>query len=439
MSERDAGRLPTSAFRRFVKLGGLAGRVGASVLGEQLKELARSEDADDERRVEHLVKNARRIVETLGELKGAAMKVGQMLSLHVDLMPPEVAAVLRALQRDAPRVPFEVMRYEIEGQLGPCDRLFAHLDEQAYAAASIGQVHRAELHDGRPVAVKIQYPAIDHIIQADMKNLRVLFQALFSLFSKADFDPIWREVRDRLLEEIDYTREAANLERMAELHVGVQDIVIPKVVPEASARNVLTMEYVEGIAPEDACSEKYPQELKDRWGRVLFEFQYRGLFRHRLLHADPNLANFAFLEDGRVIVYDFGCVKRPPEVLVAGYAGVIRAALRDDRAAIPGILLEMGVGKGGGVPLPHAMTDPYVDLFGQILRADPPYTFGEDPDLYQKLLDLGLTNLGEARDLRFPQEIVFIDRCLAGHFGNLTKLRATGPWRQLAIDYVGEP
>ena len=244
MSERRAdagGRLATSAFRRFVKLGGLAGRVGASVLGEQLKELARSENAGDERRVEHLVKNAKRIVETLGELKGAAMKVGQMLSLHVDLMPPEVAVVLRALQRDAPRVPFEVMRYEIEGQLGSCDRLFARLDEEAFAAASIGQVHRAELHDGRRVAVKIQYPAIDHIIQADMKNLRVLFQALFSLFSKADFEPIWHEVRDRLLEEIDYTREAANLARMAELHADVPEIVIPKVVPEASARNVLTI------------------------------------------------------------------------------------------------------------------------------------------------------------------------------------------------------
>ena len=440
MNETDAGhRLTTSAFRRFVKIGGLAGRVGASVLGEQLRELARTGDTGDERRVEHLVKNATRIVETLGELKGAAMKLGQMLSLHVDMMPPEVAAVLRALQRDAPRVPFEVMRYEIAGQLGDVDGLFARLERRAFAAASIGQVHRAELHDGRRVAVKIQYPAIDHIIKADMKNLRVLLQALFSLFSKADFDPIWREVRDRLLEEIDYTREAENLERMAELHAGVPEVVIPKVVPEASARGVLTMEYVEGISPEAACSDALPQELKDRWGRILFELQFRGLFRHRLLHADPNLANFAFLEDGRVIVYDFGCVKQPPERLVSGYASVIRAAIRDDRAAIPGILLEMGVGKEGDLPLAHEVTDPYVDIFGQILRADPPYTFGEDPDLYQKLLNLGLANLGEARDVRFPEEIVFIDRCLSGHFGNLTKLRATGPWRQLALEYVGEP
>ncbi len=433
--ESSDPRLITSAFRRFVKLGGLAGRVGASVLGEQIRELAGP--AGEERRVEHMVRNATRIAETLGELKGAAMKVGQMLSLHVGLLPPEVAAVLKALQGDAPRVPFEVMQYEIEGQLDNYHQLFARLEQRAFAAASIGQVHRGELHDGRQVAVKIQYPAIDHIIKADMKNLRVLLQALFSLFFKADFDPVWREVRDRLLEEIDYLHEAENLKRMAALHADVPEIVIPRVVEEASARGVLTMEYVEGISPERACSEEFPQELRDRWGIVLFELQYRGLFQHRFLHGDPNLANFAFLEDGRVIVYDFGCVKRPPANIVAGYAGVIRAAAGGRNADIPDILRSMGVYMEGGIALPAEMTAPYVDLFGQILRPEPPYCFGEDPDLYRKVMDLGMGHLAEARDIRFPQDLVSIDRALSGHFGNLTKLESTGPWRQLAMKYVG--
>ncbi len=439
MTDTSDPRLITSAFRRFVKLGGLAGRVGASVLGEQIRELARADPAGDERRTEHLVRNATRIVETLGELKGAAMKVGQMLSLHVGLLPPEVAAVLKTLQGDAPRVPFEVMQYEVEGQLENYHQLFARLEQRAFAAASIGQVHRGELHDGRRVAVKIQYPAIDHIIQADMKNLRVLLQALFSLFFKADFDPVWREVRDRLLEEIDYVHEAENMKRMAALHAGVPEIVIPAVVEEASARGVLTMEYVEGISPQRACSEEFPQELRDRWGTVLFEFLYRGLYQHRFLHGDPNLANFAFLEDGRVIVYDFGCVKRLPEKIVAGYAGVIRAAADGRNADIPGILLEMGVCKEGDVALPVEMTDPYVELFGEILRPEPPYSFGEDPDLYRKIIDLGMGHLGEARDIRFPEDLVSVDRCLSGHFGNLTKLRSTGPWRQLAMKYAAAP
>ncbi|MCP3958755.1 MAG: AarF/ABC1/UbiB kinase family protein [bacterium] len=429
-------RPSTSAFRRFVKLGGLAGRVGASLLSEQVLELARSEDSKEERKTETLVRNAIRVVETLGELKGAAMKVGQMLSLQVGLLPPEVAAVLRALQKNAPRVPFEVMQYEIKGQIEDYDRLFAHLEPQAFAAASIGQVHRAELRDGRRVAVKIQYPAIDYIIRADMKNLRVMLQALFSLFSTADFDPIWKEVRDRLLEEIDYRQEAENLKRMAELHVDVPEIVIPKVVEEASAHGVLTMEYLEGISPERACSDEFPQKLKNQWGRVLFELQFRGIFEHRLLHADPNLANFAFLDDGRVIVYDFGCVKRPPDKLVRGYAAIIRAALDGRRDEIPELLVDLGVFKEGGVPLPAEVVDPYLDIFSEILRPEPPYMFGEDEELYQKLIDLGMDNLSAARDLQFPEDIVFIDRCLAGHFGNMTKLGATGVWRGLVAKYV---
>ena len=426
----------TSAFRRLTRLGGLAGRVGASLLAEQIRDLARDEEAREEGKTEALIRNATREVETLGELKGAAMKVGQMLSLHEGLLPPEVASVLKALQKGAPRVPFEVMEQEIKGQLESYDELFDHLDPRAFAAASIGQVHRAWLRDGRKVAVKIQYPAIDHIIRADLKNLRVLLQGLFSLFTRADFGPVWEEVRDRLEEELDYVGEAENMRRMAALHVDVPEIVVPDVVDEASARGVLTMEYVEGIAPARACSEAYGQELRNRWGAVLLEFQLRGIFEHRFLHADPNLANFAFLEDGRVIVYDFGCMKRPPADLVAGYKTIVRAALDGRRADIPGILLRLGVYKEDGVAFSREVVDPYVDIFSEIIRPDPPYTFGEDEALYEKLIDLGKANLDEARDIRFPRDVVFIDRSLAGHFGNLSELRATGRWRDMVEKYV---
>ena len=433
-----SGEPITSAFRRFAKLGGLAGRVGASMLGEEIAGFVRSDLKQQARKTEALVRNATRVVETLGELKGAAMKLGQMLSLHVGLLPPEVAAVLKALQRDAPRVPFEVMEYEIKGQIPDYEKIFARLEPEAFAAASIGQVHEAELRDGRRVAVKIQYPAIDYIIKADLKNLRRVLKSLFALFSTVDFEPVWEEVRDRLLEELDYAHEAENMRKMAELHAGVPEIVVPGVVEEASARGVLTMEYVAGIAPERAASGEFPQELRDRWGRVLLEFQYRGLLEHRFLHADPNLANFSFLDDGRVIVYDFGCVKRIPEKLAAGYAALLRAVLGGRREEIPGILFDLGVYKDDGGALSRELIDPYVDLFGEILRPEPPYTFGEDRDLYQKLIDLGTANWSHARDLHFPHDVVFIDRSLAGHFGNLTKLRATGRWRDLVLEYVGD-
>jgi len=427
--------LITSSFRRFLKLGGLMGRVGASVAGEQVAGLVRSAESKEAHKTENLVLNAKRIVETLGELKGAAMKVGQMLSLHEGLLPPEVAAVLSALQKEAPKVPAEVIGYEIEGSLPDYDDLFESLDLEGFAAASIGQVHEGRLRDGRRVAVKIQYPLIDQIVTADLKTLRTVLQRLFSLFSNADFDPVWQEVRDRLLEELDYTHEAENMREMIDLHADVPEIVIPKVVDEATTRNVLTMEFVEGIPPARACSDEFDQQTKDRWGRVLFEFQLRGLLKHRFMHADPNLANFSFLEDGRVVVYDFGCVKRVPPEIAGGYAGLFLAGIEGRNEDIPQLLAGMKVFRDEGEALSQELTDPYFDLFVQILRKDPPYTFGLNERIYKEMIQLGIASVGEAVDIRFPQDIVFIDRSMAGHFGNLGRLRATGPWRELVESY----
>ena len=413
------------------------GRVGASVLTERAIDVARSSPSKQLRRTENLVKNATRIAETLGEMKGAAMKVGQMLSLHEGMLPPEVAAVLQVLQKEAPRVPSEVMRYEVEGALGgKIDKLFADFEEEAFAAASIGQVHRGSLKDGTPVAIKIQYPLIDEIVKADLKNMKRLLQGLFGLVFDVDFEPIWEELRDRLLEEIDYLHEAQNMHTMSELHADVPEIVIPTVIEELSSKNVLTMRFVDGIPPSEATSNRYPQELKNQWGRILLEFQLRGLLEHRVLHADPNLANFAFLEDGRVVVYDFGCIKRIPERIALGYARLLRAALENRLQDVPQVLREMGVYKKGEVALSNAILDPYVELVADILRQDPPYVFGEDEQLYERILELGAANWSHSKDVQFPEDIIFIDRSLSGHFGNLIRLRASGPWRQLVDHYT---
>jgi predicted unusual protein kinase regulating ubiquinone biosynthesis (AarF/ABC1/UbiB family) len=426
----------TSAVRRFVKLGGLAGRVGASVVGNQVLDAARSGPSKQIKKTENLVRNAMRIAETLGEMKGAAMKVGQMLSLHEGMLPPEVAEVLRGLQKEAPRVPAEVMEYEIRGSLENYDELFEELDFEAFAAASIGQVHLGRLRDGREVAVKIQYPLIDEIVKADLKNLKNLLHALLGLITDLDFEPIWSELRDRLLEELDYSHEAANIRRMAELHTDVPEIIIPKVVAEATTRNVLTMEYVGGITPTDACSEEYDEEMRDRWGVVLAEFLMRGLMEHRFLHADPNLANFAFREDGRVVVYDFGCVKEVPEALAGGYADLLTAAAEGGGEQVSAVMRRMGMHMKGGEPLPPDAIDPYVEIFGAILRVEPPYTFGDDEDLYSRLFDLGFSNMEYSKDMVFPEDAIFIHRSLGGHFGNLSRLRATGPWRELVFRYA---
>jgi len=429
-------KLNTSAIGRFLKLGGLAGRVGASMVGSKVADVVRSGPTRELRSAENLVRNAARIAETLGELKGAAMKVGQMLSLHEGLMPPEVAEVLRSLQREAPRVPAEVMEEEIRGSLENFDELFETLDFEAFAAASIGQVHRGTLRDGRPVAVKIQYPLIDHIVRADLDNLKRVIQTVISLVFEADVEAIWEEVRDRLLEELDYTREAANIRRMADLHACVPEIVIPAVVDEATTRNVLTMELVEGATADAACSGRFTQSQRDRWGVVLMELVLRGLLEHRFLHADPNLANFAFLDDGRVVVYDFGCVKEISPGLATGYAALLMAVTLGRHAEVPGILTTIGVSTTAGAALSRELTDPWAEMLAPIARPEPPYTFGGE-DLYRRLMEHGMSSWSQAADIQFPKDAIFVNRTLGGHFGNLSRLHATGPWRELILRYAG--
>jgi predicted unusual protein kinase regulating ubiquinone biosynthesis (AarF/ABC1/UbiB family) len=438
-AERRKTGLITSPGRRLLRLGGLLGRVGASVASDRTLDLLRSGPASEAKRLENLIKNAVRIAETLGELKGAAMKVGQMLSLQEGWLPPEVAEVLRKLQREAPRVPPEVMRYEVEGSLqAPISELFDEFNEEAFAAASIGQVHAARLLDGRSVAVKIQYPAIREIVTADLKNLKRLFKSLFAMVFDADFEPLWQEMRDRLVEELDYEHEAENMRQMRLLHAGIPDIVIPEVIEDRSTDRVLTMEFIEGIPPREATSDRYDRELHDHWGRVLFEFQMRGLFEHRLLHTDPNFANFSFLEDGRVVVYDFGSVKRIPEKLAACYAALVRSVLEDRWEEVPQILQALGATRGDGSPVELELLEPYLTLLGEIFRRDPAYRFGEDPELYDKIMQAGMDNWTQATDLRFPQDVIFVDRSLAGHFGNLVRLGARAPWSEIVEKYIGD-
>jgi predicted unusual protein kinase regulating ubiquinone biosynthesis (AarF/ABC1/UbiB family) len=430
--------LNTSAIGRFVRMGGLVGRVGVSMLGDQAAGLLRDGPTKRLKKAENLVRNAARIATTLGEMKGAAMKAGQMLSLHEGLLPPEVVTVLSVLQKEAPSVSFDVMEGVLLRELEDFDELFESIETEAFAAASIGQVHHGVLRDGREVAVKIQYPKADRMVKADLKNMKTLLGSLVGMFTDIDFEPIWEEAKERLFEELDYRQEAENICRTREMYADFPAVIVPEVVAEASTQRVLTMEFVDGISPREAASDRYRQELRDTWGAVLFEFTLRGLFRQRFLHADPNLANFAFREDGKVAVYDYGCMKQVPDKIAAGYAGLMDAVIHRRKKALPNILFDMGVYKEGGVPLSRYLTDPYVDVLQGIVRASPPYTFGEDDTIYKALYDLGMSNFQEASDIRFPRDMVFIDRTLAGLFGNLARLRATGPWRRILREYTAK-
>ncbi len=427
----------TSPLGRLFELGSLAARAGASTVASRLSGIGRSAPAREALRTADLVKNAHRLVATLGELKGAAMKVGQMLSLQDAFLPPEVAVVLRSLQGETPSLPLSMVEDQLAEELGDPLQIFASFEPEAFAAASIGQVHRAVLRDGRRVAVKIQYPSIDRIVEADLGNLYRVLKSVVALVSKVDFEPIWKELRARLREELDYLHEAERMRRMTELHAGIPEIVIPQVIEEASTTRILTTTYEEGLSPDEACSAATPQELKDKWGLVLFDFFLRGLLEHRLLHADPNLANFAFRRDGRVVVFDFGCIKEVPLRLARGYRGMCRTALDGRIDELPALLKKMGVHRVEGRPLDLALVEPWAALVLELLRSAPPYRFGVDDSVATRMFDAARSSLAEAGDVRFPPDIVFVNRTVGGHFGNLTRLKAEGPWRERLEQFVG--
>ncbi len=389
------------------------------------------------RKTEKFVLNAMRVTEALGELKGAAMKVGQMLSVHEGLLPPEVSSVLRSLQNEAPRVPFERMEAVLRAEV-PFDDVFAELEPEAIAAASIGQVYRGRLKDGRDVAVKVQYPDIDQVVRSDLKNLKKLFGGLVAMVAEVDFDEVWEELKDRLLEELDYEHEAANITRMAELHQGIPEVIVPAVIPEASSQRVLTMEYVPGIAPADACSDCYSQEDRDRWGQVLLEFTIRGLLEQRFLHADPNFGNYAFLEDGRLIVYDHGCMKVIPEDLARNYGRVLGALIEQNLEVLPQILYEMGIYKRkSGKPVSRAILDPMA-LEAMTIVGSEPFRFSRETEIYDLIFDVKAEYLTELTDVGLPPDLVFVNRTLSGLFGNLCRLQAEGAWAEVLAPYVAE-
>ena len=435
-SKEKSMSLLTKPYQRALKLGSLAGRVGASVLGNRTFNLFRTDISKEIHKADNLIKNARRTVKTLGSMKGGAMKIGQMLSLHEGLFPPEITAIFSTLQKEAPSIPFDEMHQQLKDDLGDKYKMFSNIHTEPYASASIGQVHVGELTSGQQVVIKIQYPKIDDVIRADLKNLKNVLGRLFALFSSIEWDPIWDELKARLLEELDYINEANNILRMRKLHENIPDIIIPDVIQSLCSNRVLTMERVDGISPKMACTDIYPQHMKDKWGQVLFEQLNRSIFVNRLLHADPNFGNFAFQTDGKVILYDFGCVKQIPDYIHKGLTDLSCAVLDDQMESIPDIMRTMGVYKGDGDLLPLDMIEPYYQMFTDAFRQTPVYIFGEDREFYQKLIALGRTNLPRSHDISIPKDIIFIDRTVVGTIGNLRKLYASGPWGTMMEKYV---
>lgn len=402
--------------------------------GNTMANFFRDSGRKEEYRLDTLLKNAQRVTEQLGQLKGVPMKIGQMVSLHDNLFPKEVIQVFKSLQKQAPSVPFEDMVAMVREELGASYDNIRNVERTPLASASIGQVHRVVLKDGRKIVLKVQYPGIDEVIRSDLKNLKGILKRVFSMFTRMDMEEIWQELKARLLEELDYEHEAESMRRMAALYHGDGRVIIPQVIDEMTSRHVLGMELVQGIAPDAATGEAYGDELRSAWGVSLLSFALRGLFEFQFLHADPNMANFSFLENGGIVVYDFGCMKEVPAALCDGYVELIRAVLNHEYPRIPALLKSMGVYKASGDTISWEMAKDFADVFQEVFAPREYFTFGGNDDFYTRLIALGHKYINESMSFIFPKDVIFIDRTFSGHFGNLCYLKARSDWRKLLLE-----
>jgi predicted unusual protein kinase regulating ubiquinone biosynthesis (AarF/ABC1/UbiB family) len=294
VTERRA--LPTSRLGRFARLAALGARTSVSLLA--------SRDGSGA---------AARAAEVLGQLRGLAAKVGQMASYVDGVVPPAhraaYSAALEALRAASPSSSPEAIRALVEEELGaPIDRLFVEWESEPFASASIGQVHRARLEDGREVAVKVQHPGIDRAVESDLENAGMLETLVGSLGPKAvDPSSVFDDIRARFREELDYRLEAERQRTFARFHAGDPRIFVPEVIAERSARRVLTSELVSGQSLTDVA--RLPEAERRAYAETLWRFVFKGTLVAGLFNADPHPGNYFFREGGQVVFLDFGCVQ----------------------------------------------------------------------------------------------------------------------------------
>jgi predicted unusual protein kinase regulating ubiquinone biosynthesis (AarF/ABC1/UbiB family) len=340
-------RIPKGRIRRSAKLGSALGVQATRYAGTKTANVARSPERAEQRLESRHLDTALKIASTLGEMKGAAMKLGQLASfVDTDFLPDEYREIyqeqLAKLRTSAPAMPWEkvVAVLEAEYRDERIDELFQDIEQEAFAAASIGQVHRATLHDGRPVAVKVQYPGVAEALESDLQNMGMIVRLGKALAPGLDPKAIAEELRERVMEELDYEYEAQNQRAFSRAYRRHPFIYVPDVLTRLSRRRVLVTEYVEGLGFEDV--KRLDQDQRDRFGEIVFRFSFGSIYHLQHFNADPHPGNYILLDDGRVAFLDFGMTKRLDPEQIELEQRAVDAAVRRDPGALRSALHDLG-------------------------------------------------------------------------------------------------
>ena len=418
---------PPTGGNRLLKLAGMTASVAGDYARGRIKRLLQSEDearADQARQMQRM---GAQIAGTLGELKGAAMKLGQMASMAADILPKELASALQSLQKEAPPAAFSVIEQQIQSEFDqPIERLFESFDPTPFAAASIGQVHRARV-DGQEVICKVQYPGVDGAVDSDMRHLKLALLASGMLrVDKKALDAVFGEISLRMHEELDYCNESDNVRAFRMFHKRHAFVQVPEVIGHRSSKRVLTLAYAPGDNVRDFDELGYTPEERARCGMNLWRAIESQMYDFGTLHADPNPANFAFKRDGTVVMYDFGCVKQLAPGVADGYRQLVVKGLAEDYSAIEETLRALHVRRDSG-EVPHAFYKRVRDWLALPFLAAETFDFGDARLAQEAWEKLGSESLKYVTAFQPSPEVVFLNRTLGGHYATLRAMRASLP------------
>lgn len=418
---------------RNARLALLGARTGSAWAAHRARRVFADAGRRQQLDTEFEMRTAEQVAEALGHMKGALMKVGQMASYLDQGLPEHVRAALADLQQDAPPMSAELAAGVIEEELGaPPLELFAEWDPAPIASASIGQVHRAITRDGRAVAVKVQYPGVAEAVTADLANAGLIFAGLAQLFPGLDHKSLVAELRERLVEELDYAAEAAHQMEFADYYDGHPTIHVPAVLPELSTRRVLTTELSDGVRWEELLT--WPQEEKDLAAETLYRFAFGSLYRLKAFNGDPHPGNYLFHRGGRVTFLDFGLVKHFTDDELEDFGEMIRHMVIDhDPAAFRATVERIGL-LPAGLPVTDDEVVDYLGHFYEFVRVDGPYTITPEyaAETVRRFFDTSGPYATLQKAANVPQSFVIIQRINLGLYAIFGELRATGNWRRIA-------
>ncbi|MBN6040595.1 AarF/ABC1/UbiB kinase family protein [Amycolatopsis sp. 195334CR] len=430
--------LPTGRLKRALPLAALTGRtaggaVVAALQGGQRREAARERAAG-------------RYAELLGRSRGVLMKAGQLLSF-LSLDPGgsagSVQEAFSRLQSGAPAMPWAETSAVLTAELdGPLERHFAEFDTEPLAAASIGQVHRARLPGGREVAVKVQYPGIGEAIRADLANVELLtaFLRVRGVLSRGmpavDTRALIGEIAGRIGEEVDYRAEARHQRRFAAAYAGHPFIRVPAVLPELSTGRVLTTELADGLPWAEATGAA--QDLRDRWGEVVFRFLWGSLRELGVAYADPHPGNYLFHPDGSVTFLDFGCVKEFEPDRLAQIVALQRAGAEADAEGVWRASLALGSLREEDGPSPAELHD-WMSAQFLPLTAEQPFTYTREhaAALNRRMFSPFGPYGAVLKQLTMPPHTLFHSRMDTGVTAILGALRSTADWAAVLAELDG--